>query len=131
MRATHSETSRAYCLVVMCWPMPRRPSNRKSLGFLVAAFVLVYGLTSLIRQLELDRSTRLLLPHCCAVDGVTVRCNILNLESHDVTAPELAIDRQIKHGQVAGSVLDQQSGPDRPNVLWLQWRLGPNKLSLV
>jgi hypothetical protein len=29
MSAIHSETSRAYCLVVMLRPEPRRPVNRK------------------------------------------------------------------------------------------------------
>ena len=37
MHAIHSETSRAYCLVVMLLPEPRRPVNINSPGFLVAA----------------------------------------------------------------------------------------------
>jgi hypothetical protein len=37
MLAIHSETSRAYCLVVMLLPDPRRPVNINSPGFLAAA----------------------------------------------------------------------------------------------
>ena len=35
--ATHSETSRAYCPVIIPWPAPRRPGNRNSPDLRLAA----------------------------------------------------------------------------------------------
>src|SRR5262249_17076476 len=69
--------------------------------FACVSQVVIDGLTGLVRQLELDRPSCLPLPDRCAVDRVTVGCNVLDLEGHDIAATKLAIDRQIEHGQVA------------------------------
>src|SRR5215475_7861358 len=88
--------------------------------------VVIDRLAGLIRELELDRLSRLLLPHHCAIDCIAIRSNILDLQGDDVATTKLAINGKVEHRQVAGSSLDQQSGSDRPNVLWSQWRFGPN-----
>jgi hypothetical protein len=62
--------------------------------------------------------TCFLLPYRCAVHRVTVWGNILDLDGDDVAAAKLAIDSEVKQGEVTYSSLEQQSGPDRPNVLW-------------
>jgi len=84
--------------------------------------VVVNGLTGLICQLELDWSPCLLLPYRCAIDRIAIRCNIFDLQSHHIAAAQLAVDGQVEQGEVAGSPLDQQSGSDRPDMLWAQWR---------
>ena len=82
-------------------------------GLLACGFqIVVDGLTGLIGQLELDRPAGFLLPYRCAVDGISVRCNVFDLEGDDIAAAQLAVDGEIEHGEVAGSSLDQQSGSD-------------------
>src|SRR5262252_19471 len=80
--------------------------------------IVVDGLPRLIRQLELDRSARLPLADRRAVDRVAVRRNVLDLDGDNVAAAQLAVDRQIEHGEVSGAALDHQSGPNGPDVLW-------------
>jgi hypothetical protein len=87
--------------------------------------VVVDSLTGLIRQLELDWSPGLLLPHRGTVHRITVRGNVLDLDSHDIAAAKLAIDGQIKKGEVTYSSLYQQSSSDRPNMLWPRGRSCP------
>jgi hypothetical protein len=50
--------------------------------------------------------------------------NVLDLETDDITASELAVDGEIEHGEIACSTLDLQLGADRPDMLGSQWRLG-------
>ena len=76
------------------------------------AQVVIGRLTGLLRQLELDRPSCLALSDRCAVDRVTVGCNVIDLEAHDIAATQLAIDSQIKHCQVARPALYLQLGPD-------------------
>ena len=73
--------------------------NRNSPGFLPrGSQVVIDGLTGLVRQLELDRPSCLPLPDRCAVDRVTVGCDVIDLEGHDIAATQLAVDREIEHG---------------------------------
>src|SRR3954465_5398576 len=65
--------------------------------------IVVDGFTGLVRQLEFDRSASFLLPHRRAVDSISIWRYVLNLEGHHIAAPQLAIDRQIEHGEVASS----------------------------
>ena len=87
-------------------------------------------LTGLIGQFELDWSPRLPLPDRGTVHRMAVWGYVFDFESHDIAAAKLAIDGQIKHRKVTYSSLQQQSGPDRPNVLWPQWRSRPDQLTL-
>jgi hypothetical protein len=64
--------------------------------------VVVTGLAGLVRQFELDRSPGFLLPYGCAIGRITIGCNILDLQGHDIAAPQLAVDGQIEQGEVAG-----------------------------
>jgi hypothetical protein len=63
--------------------------------------VLVDGLTGLVCQLEPDWPSRLLLPHRCTVHRIGVWGNVLDFDSHDVAAAKLAVDGQVKQGEVA------------------------------
>jgi hypothetical protein len=61
---------------------------------------------------------RLLLPHRSAVHRITVWGNVLDLDSHHIATAKLAVDGQVKQGQVTYTALQQQASSDRPNVLW-------------
>src|SRR5262245_34138690 len=87
-------------------------------------------LPGLFSQLELDRSSRLPLPHRRTLNRVARRRHVLDLEGYDVTATKLAIDCQIEHRAVSAATLNHQSCPDRPDVLWPQWGLAPISLPL-
>jgi hypothetical protein len=55
--------------------------------------------------------------HVCSAQ-VTIWGNVLDFDCHDIAAAKLAIDGQVKQGEVAYSSLQQQSSSDRPTVLW-------------
>src|SRR5437764_14727095 len=93
--------------------------------------VVIDCLARLIRQLEFYRAPGFLLPHGGTVDRIAVRCNVFDLEGNDIAASQLAIDGQIEHGKVTDPSLDQQSGSDRPNVLWSERRFSPKTLAFV
>jgi hypothetical protein len=98
MLAIHSETSRAYCLVVMPLPDPRPPGEHKFAGLLgCCSHVIVDNLASLFRQLEPDGLPGFLLPNRGPIDGVSAWRNILDLEADEIAAAELAIDGHIEH----------------------------------
>src|SRR5262249_41731175 len=104
--ATQLETSRAYCRVVMQRLRSPRPLNRNSPGFLAPGFdVIVDSLPRWLRQLKSDGPTGLLLPHCGAIDRIPARCNVLDPKCDDIAVPQLAVDCQIEHRQVAGPSL--------------------------
>lgn len=52
--------------------------------------------TSVWEQFELDRPTRFLLHHNCPRADLPAADNVANLYLHQVTAPELAVDRQVE-----------------------------------
>jgi hypothetical protein len=67
------------------------------------ADVVVDRLPRLFGQLEANWATGLSLPHGGTIHGVAVRSNILTLDGNNVAAAQLAVDRQIEHGEVARS----------------------------
>ena len=74
---------------------------------------------------------RLLLADGCTIHRVTARSYVIDANGDDVTAAQLAIDRQIKEGKVALLALDLELRSDRPHVAGSQWRLGADKLPFV
>ena len=73
--------------------------------------------SGLLGDLELHRPARLLLNDGCAVTDPTADADILDLQPHEIAAPELAVDREVEQGEVAGSALHLEPDPDRPHVL--------------
>ena len=65
-------------------------------------------LASLLSYFEPDGPSGLRLTDRRAIKAASVWCNVLDPEANEITAPELAIDRKIKHGEVACSPLDLQ-----------------------
>jgi hypothetical protein len=106
--------------------------EKKLARFLAGGFdVIVDGLPRLLRQLEPDGPTGLLLPHCGAIHRIPAWCNVLYPKCDDIAAPQLAVDRQIENCQVARPSVHLQSGTDRPNMFWPQRRLLADELALV
>ena len=104
---------------VLTWPLA---------GFLQEV---VNGLSGLIRQLELDWSSGLLLPDGRAIDRIAIRSDILDPQGDDVATTQLAVDREVEKGKVARSSFYQEPGSDGPNLVWPQRRFGSDQLSLV
>jgi hypothetical protein len=63
-----------------------------------------------LRGLELDWPSRLLLPYCCTVHCIAVWGNVIDLDRDDIATAKLAIDSQVKQGEVTYSPLHEQSG---------------------
>src|SRR5262249_33778185 len=85
----------------------------------------------LLGDFELHRAARLLLNDGRAVTDPTADADILDLQPHQIAAPEFAVDREVEQGEVAGSALHLEPDPDRPHVLRLQRALLPNQAPFV
>ena len=71
-----------------------RDSTKEELARLLigGSDITVDRLSGLLRHLEPDGLTGLLLAHSCPIDRVTMRSNVLDLQADDVASAELAID---------------------------------------
>ena len=67
----------------------------------------------LIRQLELDRSSGLLLPDGRTIDRIAIRSDIFDSQGDDVATTQLAVDRKVERGKVAGPSFYQEPRSDR------------------
>ena len=86
--------------------------------------VVINRLPGLLGDLESYRLAGLLLADRCALDGVSMRSNVLEFESDDIATAQFAIDSEIEQRQVALTICQLELGADRPDVLWPQRRLG-------
>ncbi len=73
------------------------------------------------RHLELHRPVCLALYDRHAVAHPVSADKIGDLQSDEVTAAQLAIDRQIEHRQIPEVASQFDPGPNRPDLLWKQW----------
>jgi hypothetical protein len=89
------------------------------------------AVAGLLRQFELDRLLRFLLDGGRALADGGVHHELACPQPHQIAAPELAVDRQIEHRQVAEPLLALEMEADGPNLLGLEGRLGPDGASLV
>jgi len=64
-------------------------------------------------------------------DRIAVRCHVLDLQGDGVAGAKLAVDGQIRHGQVADLFGQLQPRADGPDLSRLQGWLLPDDLSLV
>ena len=80
--------------------------------------VLVDRLPRLIGHLEPDWPAGLLLSDGGPIHRVAARRNIIDADGDDVTATQLAVDRQVEQRQIALLALDLELGSDRPDVAW-------------
>src|SRR5215467_8051274 len=87
--------------------------------------------SGLLGDLELHWPARFLLNDGRAVTDSTADADIVDLEPHEIAAPEFAVDREVEQGEVPGSALHLKPDPDRPHVLRLQRALLPNKAPFV
>jgi hypothetical protein len=60
--------------------------------------VLIEGFPCLLGQFEPDDTSGFPLSDTGTGDGGAMRCDILDLDAHDVTAAELAVDSEVEHG---------------------------------
>jgi hypothetical protein len=70
--------------------------------------VLIEGLPRLLGQFELDGTSGFPLPDAAASDRYAVRGDILDLDADHITAAELAVDRQVEHGEVSDPAIDSE-----------------------
>ena len=66
---------------------------------------------------NVHRVASLLLNDGRAVTDPATDVDIADLQPHEIAAPELAVDREVEQGEVAGSALHLEPDPDRPHVL--------------
>lgn len=83
------------------------------------------------RQFKPDGLSGFLLPHCRAVYCIVTWRDVLDAKCDDIAAPQFAIDCEIEHRQITGPPVYLQSGTNRSNMFWPQWRLLADELALV
>ena len=87
--------------------------------------------SGLLGDFELNRLARLLLDKGSAVSNPAAGTYIVSLQPHEIASLEFAIDGEVKHRQVAGSVLQLKLDPYGPHVLGLQRLLLTDEPALV
>jgi hypothetical protein len=93
--------------------------------------VVIDSLAGLLSQFKPDRLPGLLLADGCPIGCIAVWGNVLDLQRDHITSAKFAIDGQIEHRKIARSSLCLKLAPNRPDMLWPQWRFGSRKLSFV
>jgi hypothetical protein len=91
--------------------------------------VVVQRLLRHLGQLEANWPTGLALPDIGAVDRVAVGRHIIDLESNEIAAAQLAVDGEIEERQVPHAPLQLQSGTDGPDMANPQWWLRAPELA--
>jgi hypothetical protein len=64
-----------------------------------------HGVSRLLGDLELHRPSRLLLHHCGPGPHPSAQKDVIHPQGNQVTAPQLAVDRQVEHGEVPQPLL--------------------------
>jgi hypothetical protein len=62
------------------------------------------------------------------VAGNAVHDQLADGQPDQVAAPELAVDRQVEHGQVSKPLIPLEA--DRPDLFGFEWRLGTDEAPL-
>ena len=83
------------------------------------------------RKFELNRSPRLLLDNGGPLECSSAVDDISDLETHEVTASELAVDRKIEQSKVSRVLVELESDADPPDLREFQRWLWPDQVALV
>jgi hypothetical protein len=70
------------------------------------------GAPGLLGDLELHRSARLLLDHSRSVANSASADHIIDRQPDEIATPELAVDGQVEHREVANAAFNLKLGPD-------------------
>jgi hypothetical protein len=87
--------------------------------------------SGLFGDFELDRSAGFPLDHRGAVPDSAPDAHVVDLEPHEVTAPQLAIEGQIEQSEVASTLFELKPDADCPDLLWFQRALLADEAALV
>ena len=76
--------------------------------------------SGLLRDLKLHRPAGLLLDDHRSIANSAADEHVIDPQPDEITAPELAVDRQIEHRKIAPALFHFRADSDRPNVFRLQ-----------
>ncbi len=79
-----------------------------------------YGTPGLFSYLKLNRAMGLLLHERSSRQDTGTQRNIPDMQLHQITAAEFAINRKVEQREVSDSMSKLQSNPDSPNFLQFQ-----------
>jgi len=83
------------------------------------------------QQLELNRSSGLLLHHDCAGANLSTADNIANLDLHEVAATQLTVDSKVEESSISQAAALVEVEADLPDLLRLQRPLGTDSAPRV
>ena len=90
-----------------------------------------HRLPRLLGDFKPDRSTGLPLPDCRPINAHTIWSNFLCSQPDDITAAQLAVDRQVEQREITGLVGQLQPGSNGPDMFGLQGWFLASQPSLV
>jgi hypothetical protein len=70
--------------------------------------------SGLLGDFELNRSARLFLDYRRSIANPPARAHVVNFEPNKVAAPQLAVNGQIEHREIAFAAFELEPHPDRP-----------------
>ena len=90
-----------------------------------------YCIPRLLGDLELHWSLCFLLHDNRAAGDMTALDHIVDAQRDQITPAQFAVDGKVEQCEFPGSMIQLQPNPDRPDLLWFQWRLLAEQLPLV
>src|SRR6516164_10388 len=111
---------RAYCGVDKCGFPPKTAWEQISaLPSVEGGEPVADGSTGLVGNLELHRPASLLLNDGRAIANSPASRHVIDPQPDEIAAPELAVDGEIEHREIAFSTLQLKPYPDCPDILRL------------
>ncbi|KVW95898.1 hypothetical protein ABW22_09285 [Thiobacillus denitrificans] len=90
-----------------------------------------YGRPGRFGQFELHRSLGLSLHDHRPGQYLVAVCHVPNVQIHQIASTQLAVDRQVEHGQVTNAMFVLEVDSDGPDVLGFEWWLLADQLAFV
>jgi hypothetical protein len=87
--------------------------------------------SSLFRDLELNRTTGLVLDDRRSISQATAGGDVVDPKADEVAAAKLAVDGEVEHRQIAFAALHLKSNTNGPNLFRPQKTLLANEMALV
>ena len=107
-------TKQTHCGCTLLTPLIGAEARKQQLAGLPAGQpqALVDRLPRLVGEFEPHRSARLSLANRRTIERIAVRCHVIDADGDNVTAAQLAVDRQVEQRKIPRARLYLELGPN-------------------